>query len=138
MTETDTMDKPVLLFDGVCHLCEESVQFILRHERDSKMCFVPIQSELGRRLYTEAGLDPDAPTEMVLAEGGVFHHGSEAALRIAEHLRGWPRLALMGRWCPRPVRDAAYRWIAANRYRWFGKRESCMMPSAEFAGRFLN
>ena len=127
----------LLLFDGVCHLCEGSVQFILQHERDSEIRFVPIQSELGRRLYSKAGLDPEAPSAMLFVEGGETFEGSEAALRVAAHLGGWPRLALVGRLLPRFLRDGVYRFVARNRYRWFGKRESCLMPEPGQAERFL-
>ncbi len=134
---TETGNHSLLLFDGVCHLCEGSVQFILKHERDSEIRFVPIQSELGRRIYSDAGLDPEAPSAMLFVEGGETFEGSEAALRVAAHLSGWPRLALVGRLLPRFLRDGVYRFVARNRYRWFGKREVCLMPESGQAERFL-
>jgi len=127
----------LLLFDGVCHLCDASVRFILRRDPMGKIKFAPIQSPLGRELYTQHGLDPAAPNAMLfLTPTGAFR-ASDAALEIARTLGGAWQLALLFKPLPRPLRDAAYYFIARNRYRWFGKDESCMMPTPELKERML-
>jgi predicted DCC family thiol-disulfide oxidoreductase YuxK len=127
----------LLLFDGVCHLCNGSVQFILRRDPAGRIKFAPIQSPLGSQLYTQHGLDPAAPNAMLfLTPRGAFQ-ASDAALEIARTLGGVWRLALIFKPLPRALRDAAYYIIARNRYRWFGKDESCMMPTPELKARML-
>jgi len=127
----------LLLFDGVCHLCDASVRFILRHDPHGKIKFSPIQSPLGSQLYAQHGLDPAAPSAMLfLTPRGAFK-ASDAALEIARTLGGPWQLALVFKPLPHALRDAAYDFIARNRYRWFGKDESCMMPTAELKERML-
>jgi len=127
----------LLLFDGVCHLCDASVRFILRRDPTGKIKFAPIQSPLGRELYTRHGLDPAAPNAMLfLTPTGAFR-ASDAALEIARTLGGAWQLALIFKLLPRSLRNAAYYFIARNRYRWFGKDESCMMPTPELKERML-
>ena len=127
----------LLLFDGICHLCDGAVQFILPRDQQGRIHFCPIQSELGSRLYREHGLDPTTPHTMLLLTPQGACKESAAALEIARQL-GWPwRLAGILVLIPRPVRDAAYRLVARNRYRWFGRHDSCMMPRPEWRGRFL-
>lgn len=129
---------PTLLFDGVCNLCSGSVQFILKRDRQGRFRFASLQSEVGRRLMTEHGLDPDALSSVVLIEDGRAYQESTAALRIARHLPGAWKLLRAFLVIPRPLRDAAYRLIARNRYRWFGKTESCWLPTPELRARFLD
>ena len=134
MPHYDPSRDHLLLFDGVCHLCDASVRFILRRDPTGKIKFAPIQSPLGRELYTQHGLDPAAPNAMLfLTPTGAFC-ASDAALEIARTLGGPWQLALI---C-NTLRDAAYDFIARNRYRWFGKDESCMMPTAELKARMLS
>jgi len=153
---------PVVLFDGVCTFCNGAVQFILDHEKRGDLRFAPLQSEPGialleaaagpaeaRALRTGRETGRDTPTEreaadgegapstMVLLEDGrVFTH-STAALRIAHHLRAPWSWAVVFFLVPRFVRDAAYRAFAANRYRWFGREETCRVPTPELRARFL-
>jgi len=128
---------PVVLFDGVCNLCNGSVQFILKRDPQGRFRFASLQSEPGRRLMTEHGLDPDALSSVVVVEEGRVWKESSAALRIARHLPGAWKLLRVFTLVPRPLRDAAYRLIARNRYRWFGKMEACWLPTPELKGRFL-
>lgn len=128
---------PVVLFDGVCNLCNGSVQFILKRDPQGRFRFASLQSEPGRRLMTEHGLDPDALSSVVVVEEGRVWKESSAALRIARHLPGAWKLLGIFTLVPRPLRDAAYRLIARNRYRWFGKMETCWLPTPELKGRFL-
>lgn len=131
-------DRPVLLFDGVCHLCHRSVQFVLRHERGSALLFAALQSDTGRALLRDLALPADYLDSMLLCEDGRVYTGSDAALRVARHLRApwsWGRALLV---LPRALRDPVYRWIARNRYRWFGRDEAaCLVPAPGLRERFL-
>ncbi|MEW5927897.1 MAG: thiol-disulfide oxidoreductase DCC family protein [Gemmatimonadota bacterium] len=127
----------VVLFDGVCNLCNGSVQFIVRHDPAGRFRFASLQSEAGQALLRRHGLDPTDLFSVILVEGGRAYARSDAALRIARGLTGPWRAAGALRAVPRPLRDAAYGWVARNRYRWFGKQEACMIPTPELRARFL-
>lgn len=127
----------LLLFDGVCHLCDAGVRSIVQRDPSGKIKYAPIQSDLGSGLYTRHGLDPQSPTTLlVLTPKGAFK-ASDAALEIARILGGWLKLALIFKPLPRALRDAAYYFIARNRYRWFGKEDACMMPTPELKARVV-
>ena len=131
------MTHPIVLFDGVCNLCNGSVQFILQRDPAGKFRFASLQSDLAQRLLTERGLDPKALDSVVVIDGGRLYRESDAALRIARDMKGaWKALTVF-RVIPRPLRDWAYRLIARNRYRWFGKSDTCWLPTPELRGRFL-
>ena len=137
MPHYDSSRDHLLLFDGVCHLCDASVRFIVRRDLAGKIKFAPIQSPLGSRLYSQHGLDPAAPNAMLyLTPQGAFR-ASDAALEIARTLGGPWKLVLVFKPLPRVLRDAVYYFIARNRYRWFGRDESCMIPKAELKARML-
>lgn len=137
MSHYDPSRDHLLLFDGICHLCDASVRFIVKRDPQGKIKFAPIQSALGSQLYAQHGLDPAAPNAMLfLTPRGAFK-ASDAALEIARTLGGLWKLALIFKLLPRALRDAAYDFIARNRYRWFGKDESCMIPTAELKARRL-
>jgi len=129
--------NPIVLFDGVCNLCNGSVQFILRHDRQGRFRFASLQSSVGQDLQARLGMDPGRLDSVILVEGDRWYKESDAALRIARGMSGaWKALAVF-RVIPRPIRDAVYRLIARNRYRWFGKQETCWLPTPELRGRFL-
>ena len=130
--------NPLVLFDGVCNLCNRSVQMILRHDRQARFRFASLQSPLGEKLRAELGIDRETVDSVILVEGGRWYQESAAALRIAHGLGGFWKLLGVFRLVPRPLRDAAYRLIARNRYRWFGKTETCWVPTPELRGRFLS
>ena len=134
------MDSPpdnLVLFDGVCNLCHASVQFMLRHDRRERFRFASIQSETGRKLLQAHKFDPDAASSFVLLTGGRVLLRSEAALEIARQFGGAWRLLGVFRFVPRSWRDGVYSRVARNRYRWFGRRESCLMPNDRLRERFL-
>ena len=137
MPHYDPSRDHLLLFDGICHLCDASVRFIVKRDPQGKIKFAPIQSSLGSQLYAQNGLDPAAPNAMLFITPRGAFKASEAALEIALTLGGAWKLALIFKLLPRAIRDAAYYFIARNRYRWFGKDESCMMPTAELKARML-
>lgn len=131
------MSNAIVLFDGVCNLCNASVDFILRHDRSGHFRFASLQSDAGRRLTREHGLDPERHDTVVLVEDGKAYLRSTAALRVARRLDGPYRVAYALIVVPRPVRDFVYDRIARNRYRWFGKRDTCRAPTVEERTRFL-
>jgi predicted DCC family thiol-disulfide oxidoreductase YuxK len=127
----------IVVFDGVCNFCEHTVNFILRHESGAQLLFVPLQTSTGARMLRELGFDPEDAKTFVFAENGKAYSRSAAAIRLARYLR-WPWRALAAIWIiPRPLRDYAYTLIAANRYRWFGRKDSCMVPTSEVRKRFV-
>lgn len=131
------MNEPVILFDGVCNLCNGAVDFILRHEATDELRFAALQSEVGARLAKGCGLGGGEMETLVLVEGERCYTQSAAALRIANHLKYPWRLLSILILVPRPWRDRIYAYIARRRYLWFGKRDTCRLPTAEEKSRFL-
>ena len=132
------MSSDIIFFDGVCNLCNGFVQFIIRHDPAGRFRFAALQSEAGQVLLAEHGLPPVAePESVLLLSGGQLYSHSSAVLRIARGLGGVWALAGVGGLLPRTWRDALYRFVARNRYRWFGRQESCMLPTPELRARFL-
>ena len=128
-------NAPVILFDGICNLCNNSVQFILKYEKEETFKFAPLQSDVAKKIL--APFQQQAITDSVLLiENGKLYQQSTAALRIAKRLKYfWVLFPLI--YIPKWIRDPVYDWIARNRYRWFGTRESCMMPDENQKKRFL-
>ncbi|WP_172197672.1 thiol-disulfide oxidoreductase DCC family protein [Saccharibacillus qingshengii] len=136
---TQTAGQKVVLIDGVCHFCQGAVRFIVARDPKGNFQFASLQSELGTELAGGTGFEQSGePNTLVLIENGHKYVRSTAALRIARKLRfPWPLLyALMI--VPRPLRDAVYRYIARNRYRWFGKDDTCPIPPPSVRKRFLD
>jgi predicted DCC family thiol-disulfide oxidoreductase YuxK len=130
-------DGPVILFDGVCNFCAWSVRFVIARDPRAVFRFAALQSETGRRLLREHGLGEQAMDSFVLVEGPESWTESDAALRVCRRLRAPWRLLAAFLVLPRVLRDPLYRLIARNRYRWFGKADTCLVPSAELRSRFL-
>ena len=130
-----------ILFDGVCNLCNGFVQFVIRHDPEGRFRFAALQSEAGQSLLVAQGLAPAAlaaaPESVLLLSGGQLYSHSTAVLRIAGRLGGIWQLATLGWVLPRTWRDALYRFVARHRYRWFGREESCMLPTPALKARFL-
>jgi predicted DCC family thiol-disulfide oxidoreductase YuxK len=130
-------DDCVVLFDGVCNLCNRSVQFILRHDPSDRLKFAALQSDAGRELLRWSGQQPDQLDTLIFIEHGRAYSRSTAVLRIARYLRWpWPAFALLV-FLPQQLRDWCYDRVARNRYALFGKSEACMMPTPELRRRFL-
>jgi predicted DCC family thiol-disulfide oxidoreductase YuxK len=127
----------IVLFDGVCHLCTSTVQFIIKRDPHGYFTFASLQSEIGRTLLEKNGLQPDALETLVLVEGSRCFTRSDAALRVARHLSGGWSLLRVLLLIPKTIRDWGYTVIARNRYRWFGRQEICMVPSRDILDRFL-
>ena len=131
---------PVVLFDGVCNLCNGAVQFMIDRDPDARLHFAPLQSEFARALVSRNGGRPDQASDVdtvLLVEDGRVFDRSTAALKIARRL-GWPwKAAYAFIIVPFPARDLVYKWVARNRYRWFGTTPVCRIPTADLQSRFL-
>ena len=136
--------NPIILYDGVCGLCNRLVQFLLKHDREGRLRFASLQSDFAEKVLGRHGLNAqdldtvhvvenyDQPAERVLQR-------SDAVLRAGRDLGGfWGASSSMGRLVPRPLRDLVYRFVAVNRYRVFGKYDSCMLPDINQRSRFLD
>ena len=130
-------EAPVLVFDGVCVLCSRWVRFVLRHDRGQRVRFAAMQSVSGRALLSAHGLDPDDPTSFLLLQGGRAYQQTDAILRLLAGFGGAWRATAALRLLPAALRDALYRTVARNRYRWFGRNDTCLVPSADVRERFL-
>lgn len=127
----------IVVFDAQCLLCSGSVQFLLHHDKRQRLRFATIQSDAGRRLLERAGIDAINPESFALVDEAKTWTETAAVIRVADAL-GWPwRIAWIAWLIPYPLRDAIYRWIARNRYRWFGRRDVCFMPDPDDADRFI-
>jgi len=137
MAEAIPRDRPILLFDGVCNLCNGSIQFVIEHDPDGVFRFAPLQSDVAERLLADVGFhDYDFDT-FVLVDGDDYYTKSEAALRVASELAFPWSLAGVFRVVPRPLRDAVYDTVGSHRYAVFGKKAQCMIPSPEIRERFI-
>ena len=128
----------VIVFDGVCALCSRWVRFLLRFDRVGRYRFAAMQGAHGRQLLAAHGLDPEDPLSFLLVEDGKAYTDTDAIVRVLAGLGGVWKLAGLARVLPRPLRDRAYRWLARNRYRWFGRHDACHLPAPEQAARFLD
>jgi predicted DCC family thiol-disulfide oxidoreductase YuxK len=129
--------SPIVIFDGVCNLCNASVDFIIRQDTAGVFKVTANQHETGQRILREQGLDPSQVDTVFLYEAGHLYRRSTAALRIARRL-GFPWSLLYAFIVvPAPLRDAVYRVVANNRYRWFGQKETCRLPTSEERARFV-
>ena len=128
---------PVILFDGVCNLCNSSVQFVIKRDKNGTYRFAALQSEAANKLLNNFQHHKMDLTTIILVQGNQLWTKSDAALRIAKKLSGaWPLLYAFIV-VPRFLRNAVYDWIARNRYQWFGKKDECMIPTPELRQRFL-
>ena len=131
--------KAVILFDGVCNLCNAWVLFVIDRDPGARFAFAPLQGDVAAALLRERRYQsrPDFPASIVLIEEGRVYDRSTAVLRIFRRLTGlWPALSVLLA-IPRVPRDLVYDWCARRRYRWFGRLEACRLPTAELRSRFL-
>jgi len=131
------MERLNILFDGVCNLCSGFVVFTIKRDPDAKFKFASLQSNEGGNLQKEFGIDPDNIKTMVLVENDNYYLKSDAVLRIFKHLDGMWFILFYLIYIPRPIRNFVYDLVANNRYRWFGKKDVCMLPTPELKKRFL-
>ena len=131
-------DKKIILFDGMCNLCESSVQFVIKHDTGDQFRFVALQSDLGQKIIQHIGINAKNIDSVVLYQPGVaYYYKSNAALQIARHLGGVFHFGTFFRIIPTGLRNSLYDYIAQNRYQWYGKKESCLVPTPELKAKFL-
>ncbi|TXG39651.1 thiol-disulfide oxidoreductase DCC family protein [Seonamhaeicola maritimus] len=138
MTINVPKSKKLILFDGVCNLCNNSVQYVIKHDKKNMFLFAPLQSKIGEEIIQAYNIDTSKIDSILLytPEKGI-NHKSTAALKIAHQL-GFPR-NLMGIFfiIPPFIRNWIYDYVAKNRYKWYGKKEACMIPTPELKSKFL-
>lgn len=130
--------QSIILFDGVCSLCNSVIQFIIKRDKKNYFSFASLQSVQGQKILSQCNPPPNDVNSFVLVENGKPYTRSTGALKVAKKLNGlWPLL-----YCfiiiPKFIRDGLYKWIAGHRYKWFGRKNECMIPPAELRARFLN
>lgn len=130
--------QQIILFDGECNLCNGSVQFIIKRDKKGQIRFAPLQSAAARQLLGNRQVLAGELSTFVFIDNGKIYTRSTAALRVCRYLQGlWPVLYAFIV-VPRFIRDGVYNWIAGNRYKWFGHRQECMVPTPELKAKFLN
>ncbi|MBI3139213.1 MAG: thiol-disulfide oxidoreductase DCC family protein [Sphingobacteriales bacterium] len=128
----------IVLFDGVCNLCNRSVQFIIKRDKKDRFRFAALQGKTGQALLAKHDLPSDSFNSFILAEGDRIYTRSTGALQMLKRLGGPWSLCYVFILVPRFIRDGVYNWVARNRYRWFGKKESCMIPTPALKNKFLD
>lgn len=129
---------PILYFDGVCNLCNSVVQYIIRHDKDAVFRFASLQSKAGEKVRAEVQSGSEELSSVILFYKGRYYTKSDAALKVARILGGWRILLQAGYILPRFMRDAIYDAVAKRRYKWFGRKDECMIPAPELKARFLD
>ena len=129
---------PVLLFDGVCNFCNDSVNLIIKLDKKAVFKFAALQSETGRRLLDSHGHHSKELNSVILICDGNLYTKSDVTLQVFKHLGGFWRFLRIFTIIPRPIRNAIYDFIARNRYNWFGKKDACMIPTPDVRARFLD
>lgn len=128
----------IVIFDGICNLCSASVNFIISRDPHAVFSFLALQSESGRTLLAQYGFDSETTQSIVLIEANSVFVKSDAVFRIAGRLSGFWKYLAVFKLLPKPLRDWLYDRIAANRYRWFGKKDVCLIPTSDVMNRFLS
>ncbi|WP_062049928.1 thiol-disulfide oxidoreductase DCC family protein [Bacillus sp. JCM 19034] len=129
--------KRIVLIDGDCSVCNKGVQFIIKRDPNARFQFASLQSDIGQQLLSEYGV-PKSTDSVVVIEGDHYFTKSEAVLRICKHLNGAWKLLYTAIIIPKPLRDVYYRLIAENRYRWFGRKDQCLLLTNDMKKRFLD
>ena len=134
----ETHKHPILLFDGVCNVCDSSINFIIKRDKEGKYRYASLQSETGQELLKKFNLPTNDFDSFVYVDGDSYYTKSSGALKVLKGLGGLWSIFYAFIIIPKPIRDAVYSLIAQNRYKWFGKKDECMIPSPEIRERFYN
>ncbi|OIQ36107.1 MAG: thiol-disulfide oxidoreductase [Bacteroidetes bacterium MedPE-SWsnd-G1] len=129
---------PLILFDGICNLCNSSVQFVLKKDKNKQFIFASIQSDAAKEILLQFSKNNSDLDSIYLIYKGRLYTKSSAILRIGNLLGGFYALVIIFWIVPKPIRNWAYDFIAKNRYEWYGKKDACMIPTPEIKNRFLN
>jgi len=131
-------NKKIILFDGVCNLCDNAVQYVIKHDKKDIFRFVPLQSDLGKKILNYLNVDTSKMDSIILYEPGVaYFYKSDAALEIVKDLNVFLKWSIIFKIIPSSLRNPIYDYVARNRYKWYGKKEACMIPTEEMKAKFL-
>lgn len=132
------IDKKIILFDGVCNLCDASIQYIIKKDKKDIFRFVALQSDLGKEIINYIKIDISKIDSIILYEPKIaYYYKAEAALNIAKELGGAVSLVSIFSFLPNGLTNLVYDFIAKNRYKWYGKKDQCMLPTTELKSKFL-
>ncbi|MGB5369176.1 MAG: DCC1-like thiol-disulfide oxidoreductase family protein [Flavobacteriaceae bacterium] len=132
-------NKKIILFDGVCNLCNGAVQFIIKQDKNEIFQFAPLQGAIGKKLTSERNIDVGKVDSIILIEPGkAYYIKSDAVLKIGMELRNYGTISYVLNLIPSTLRNIVYDYVAKNRYQWYGKRDQCMVPSPELNAKFLH
>lgn len=132
-------EKKIILFDGVCNLCNRSIQFVIKRDTNDEFRFATLQSEIGQRLLQERNIDGSKIDSIILIDPGVaYYTKSTAALKIGQSFGGIWKILNVFNLIPSSLRDIVYDWVARNRYNWYGKKDACMIPTPALRAKFLD
>ena len=130
--------KQIILFDGVCNLCNNAVQFVIKRDKKDVFRYAALQSEVGQQLTKERGIDTATVDSIILIDPGTaYYTKSTAALEIGKELKGYRTISSILLGIPSKLRDIVYDFVAKNRYKWYGRKDQCMVPTPELQSKFL-
>lgn len=131
-------DKKIILFDGVCNLCDATVQRVIENDKKDVFRFAAIQSEIGEEIINHIGIDTAKTDSIILYEPGhAYYYKAEAAMKIAKQMGGWFSIVGWFSFLPEWISNGVYDYVARNRYKWYGKKNECMIPTPEMKAKFL-
>ena len=136
-SDATTAAHPIILFDGVCNYCNSILNYIIKHDHKKRFRYAHLQSKAGQDLLEQYGFPRDMLDTVVLIENGNAYIKTDVTARVAPHLSGIAKLGVVLRIIPRAVRDFGYDIISRNRYKWWGKQDTCIMPTPDVRERFL-
>lgn len=128
----------IILFDGVCNLCNSSIQKVIENDDKNIFQFASLQSDFGQEFLKKNDFNQDEFNSIILIDGEKFYTQSDAALRIGKELKGIYKISKYLLWIPKFIRNTVYKYISRNRYNWFGKKESCWLPTPELKQKFIS
>ncbi len=131
--------KKIILFDGVCNLCNGAIQFVIKRDNSDIFRYAALQSDIGKQLVSERNINISKVDSIILIDPGVAYYiKSTATLEIGKQLKGYRTISALLLWIPSTLRDIVYDFVARNRYQWYGKKEECMVPTPELEAKFLD
>ena len=131
-------NKKIILFDGVCNLCDNAIQYVIKHDKEDVFRFVPLQSDLGKEILNYLKIDTSKMDSIILYEPGIaYFYKSDAALEILDDLGSFLNWSFIFKIIPSSLRNPIYDYVARNRYKWYGKKDACMIPTPELKAKFL-
>ena len=138
VTDKIPHNKQLILFDGVCNFCYQTIQKVIKAETKNVFVFASLQSDFGQQILQYLGVNKQTDSIVLYQPGIAYYVESDAVIHIAKKLSGWYPLIQIGQILPKPISNHIYKYVAKNRYKWYGKKDECMIPSAETRSKFLS